>query len=74
MPDISQEEINGASTYETCLTASLRQENMILNAEKQNLQTELVFYKNELAKLCLKTGAKFPVFRPPEVESCTTSS
>ena len=27
------------------------------------MQAELIFYKNELAKLCLRTGSKFPVFR-----------
>ena len=36
---------------------------MILAAEKSNMQSELVFYKNELAKLCLHFGVKFPVFR-----------
>ena len=35
---------------------------MILTAEKSNLQAELAFYKAELAKLCLRTGTKFPVF------------
>ena len=36
---------------------------MILQAEKSTLQAELSFYKSEMAKLCLRTGAKFPVFR-----------
>ena len=36
--------------------AQLRQRNMILEAEKQNLQSELLFYKNQLAKMCLKEG------------------
>ncbi len=39
---------------------------MILAAEKANIHAELVFYKNELAKLCLSTGTRFPVFRQPE--------
>ncbi len=41
---------------------------MILEAEKTNMQAELVFYKNELAKLCLKTGTRFPVFRSPGLD------
>lgn len=45
---------------------ALRQENMILVAEKSGLQAELIFYKNELAKMCLSTGATFPIFRQPE--------
>ena len=43
--------------------ARLRQENMILAAEKANMQSELIFYKNELAKLCLRTHSKFPVYK-----------
>ena len=39
---------------------------MILAAEKSGLQAELIFYKNELAKLCLSIGAKFPLFKQPE--------
>lgn len=39
---------------------------MILTAEKANMQAELVFYKNELAKMCLSTGTRFPVFMTPE--------
>ena len=43
---------------------------MILAAEKSNMQAELVFYKNELAKICLKMGIKFPIFyRQPESDS-----
>lgn len=38
---------------------------MILTAEKANLQSELIFYKNELAKLCLRTGSQFPVYCSP---------
>ena len=34
----------------------LRQENMILAAEKYNMLAEITFYKNELAKICLQTG------------------
>jgi len=42
---------------------------MIIEAEKTNMQAELIFYKNELAKLCLKTGTRFPAFRSPDIDS-----
>ena len=51
------------------MIAQLRQENMILAAEKSNMQAELVFYKNELAKLCLNFGIQFPIFRQPDILS-----
>ena len=44
----------------------LRQENMILAAEKYNMLAEITFYKNELAKICLQTGLSFPVFLQKE--------
>lgn len=47
---------------------------MILAAEKYNMQAELIFYKNELAKHCLRTGSKFPIFRRPEIESAEANS
>lgn len=52
----------------------LLQENMILAAEKQNLHAELAFYKNELAKLCLRHNVQFPVFRPITQKSCSSST
>lgn len=46
---------------------------MILEAEKTQLTAELIFYKNELARLCLKSGARFPVFCASEVDSVLKS-
>ena len=69
MPDLAQQTSAGASLEEVEVQAStnmvdqLQEENMILAAEKSNMQAELSFYKSELAKLCLRTGSKFPVFR-----------
>ena len=63
--------------FEGTVMAQLRQKNMILEAEKQNLQSELLFYKNQLAKMCLKEGIQFPIYRPstvagtPEKTSCS---
>ena len=54
--------------------ARLKQENMILAAEKANIQAELIFYKNELAKLCLRTHSKFPVYRQPPTETSETAT
>ena len=47
---------------------------MILSAEKSSLQAELIFYKNELAKMCLRTGSTFPIFRQPESVSSQATS
>ena len=56
-----EEEKNEREDFQTIL-AKFRQENMILEAERASLQAELQFFKNELAKLCLLTNTKFPVF------------
>ena len=56
-----EEEKNEIEDFQTIL-AKFRQENMILEAERSSLQAELQFFKNELAKLCLLTNTKFPVF------------
>ena len=61
MPDNDIEEDRG--TEQTSAVQHLRRENMILSAEKSSLQAELIFYKNELAKMCLSSGATFPIFR-----------
>ena len=47
---------------------------MILNAEKSNMQAELIFYKNELAKMCLSSGRTFPIFRQTEGVSSQATS
>ena len=47
----------------------MRQKNMILEAEKQNLQAELIFYKNQLAKMCLNAGVQFPIYQPTSKEN-----
>lgn len=41
----------------------LQQQNMILTAEKETLSSEVSFYKNELAKLCILTKTSFPIFK-----------
>ena len=56
-----EEEKSEREDFQTIL-AKFRQENMILEAEKSSLQAELQFFKNELAKMCLMTNTKFPVF------------
>ena len=66
MPEIQKDEKN--SCYEES-ESEIRQQNMILEAEKTQLLAELIFYKNELAKLCLRTGTRFPVFCTSEVNS-----
>ena len=35
---------------------------MILSAEKESLASEVSFYKQELAKMCMLTKKAFPVF------------
>ena len=47
---------------------------MILAAEKSGLQAELIFYKNELAKMCLSSGATFPIFRQSDLVSSKATS
>ena len=47
---------------------------MILAAEKSNMQAELIFYKNELAKVCLRTGLSFPIFRQSDGVSSQATS
>lgn len=51
------------------IESELRQQNMILEAEKTQLTAELIFYKNELARMCLQSGKRFPVFCISEVDS-----
>lgn len=50
------ESLHSINVEQLSLIAQLRQENMILAAEKSNMQAELIFYKNELAKNCLRSG------------------
>ena len=61
-------------TDQTSTIQQLRRENMILSAEKSGLQAELIFYKNELAKMCLSSGATFPIFRQPDTVSSRATS
>jgi len=77
MPEPSQVELperHSTLSKDSSTIAQLKQENMILAAEKYNMQAELIFYKNELAKHCLRTGSKFPIFRRPETESVGANS
>jgi len=80
MPDLAKHASACASIDDNAMQAStsmvdhLKQENMILAAEKQNMMAELSFYKSELAKICLRTGTKFPVFRNFNLAQTTNSS